>query len=68
MKFLIIVILFFVLSALFIISNNKLALYEKENVEKFSELYIDWINQVYENSQTITGYAVKMNWLPQDGA
>ena len=57
--------MFFILSALLIISNNNLALHEKENLNQFSEIYTDWLNQVYINTQTITGNIVKMDWLPK---
>ena len=64
MKILFIVLMFFVISALIIISNNGLAMYEQENVEKFSDLYLEYINQIYVNSQTITGEVVELDWLP----
>jgi len=57
--------MFFVIGALFIISNNSLAMYKKENSEKFSELYIQWIDQIYINSQKLTGEAIKLDWLPK---
>ena len=65
MKILIIFLMFFVIGALFIISNNSLAMYKKENSEKFSELYIQWIDQIYINSQKLTGEAIKLDWLPK---
>jgi len=64
MKILIIILMFFVISALIIISNNGLAMYEQENVEKFSDLYLEYINQIYVNSQTITGEVVELDWFP----
>ena len=65
MKIFIFIFMFFILSALLIISNNNLALHEKENLNQFSEIYTDWLNQVYINTQTITGNIVKMDWLPK---
>ncbi len=56
--------MFFVIGALFVISNNNLGMYKQENIKKFSEFYIEWINQVYVNTQTLTGEVVKMKWLP----
>jgi len=64
MKILVIILMFFVISALMIISNNTLAMYGKENIEKFSDLYLEYINQIYVNSQTITGEVVELDWLP----
>ena len=65
MKVLVIVLMFFIISALMIISNNNLAMLKKENIEKFSELYVMWINQIYLNFQILTGEVVKLGWLPK---
>ena len=65
MKAVLIILVFFVLSALLIISNHNLALYEKENVQEFFGLYIGWLDEIYFNFQTITGQAVKMDWFPE---
>ena len=64
MKILIIVMMFFILGALFIVSNNNFALYEKGNSGNFSQLYFDWVGDLYSNAQSITGYVVKLDWLP----
>lgn len=65
MKLLVIILMFFIIGALFIISNNNLAMYKQENFEKFSELYVEWFNSIYVNIQTLTGEAVKLDWLPK---
>ena len=65
MKLLLVVLIFFIVSALLIISNNNLKMYEQENVQKFSELYVKWIDDVYKNIQSITGETIKQNWFPQ---
>jgi len=65
MKILIIILMFFILGSLLIISNNNLIMFKKENVEKFSELYLGWINQIYLNFQILTGEIIKLNWLPK---
>ena len=65
MKAVLIILVFFVLSALLIISNHDLALYERENVQEFFGLYIGWLDEIYFNFQTITGQAVKMDWFPE---
>jgi hypothetical protein len=57
--------MFFTLSALLIISNNDLALYEKENYEIFLDSYVGWLNKLFTNSQKITGEAIKLDWLPE---
>jgi len=65
MRTVLIILVFFVLSALLIVSNHNFALYEKENVQDFLGLYLEWLNEIYLNFQTITGQAVKMNWFPE---
>ena len=64
MRFLIIILMFFILGALFIISNNELALYERENFEEFKFLYSTWLDNIYDNLLTMTGEAVRLSWIP----
>ena len=65
MKIIVLILFFLAVSALLIISNNDLALYKQENVEEFSALYVQWLNEIYSNMQTLTGNAVKLDWLPE---
>jgi|TARA_Y100000310_G_C20222740_1_gene596498 hypothetical protein len=65
MKFLIIVFMFFVIGALIVLANNNLTLYDDENIEEFSELYVEWLNRVYSNSRDITGQVISLNWFPE---
>lgn len=65
MKFILVFLMFFTLSALLIISNNDLALYEKENYEIFLDSYVEWLNKFFTNFQTLTGEAIKLDWLPE---
>ena len=67
MRITLIIIIFFVIGALLIISNNDLSMREKKNVSHFTELYIDWMNQIYINLQSISGNVVKLNWFPFNG-
>lgn len=60
------IIIFFLLGAFFIISENKLALNKEGNLNKFSSLYLSWISQVFENTKATTGYIVKLDWLPNE--
>ena len=64
MKFFLIVFMLFILGALFIISNNNLLMFEKENVSEFVDLYINWVDNIYQNTKLITGNIVKQDWLP----
>lgn len=63
-----ILFMFFVISALFIISNDNLYMYKQENIVKFVDLYLDWVNQVFLNSQKVTGEVVKLEWLPENSS
>lgn len=64
MKIWIIIFMILIISALLVISNNKLAMSKEENAREFSNLYIKWLEQIYENFQAITGHAVKLDWFP----
>jgi len=63
MKILLGILMFFILCPLFIISNNNLALSKSENVEIFRDLFLRWVDQIYQNFQVLTGEAVKQEWF-----
>jgi hypothetical protein len=65
MKAILIISIFFLMSALLIVSNYNLALYKGENLVEFGKLYLSWISQIYENLQAVTGNVVQMDWIPQ---
>ena len=65
MKIILIILFFLVLGALLIISNNNLIMCNSKNIEVFSELCIEWINNIYINSQNLAGEVIRMNWLPK---
>lgn len=64
MRFLIFLMMFVVLFSLLIISNNNLAMHKSENLGKFGDLFLEWINKVYVNIGAITGSAVSQDWVP----
>lgn len=64
MKVVIILLMFFVLGSLLIISNNNLAFSDSENIDRFKELWGDWINKVFMNFKGITGDVIGMDWSP----
>ncbi len=65
MKIFIFILMFFIIGALLIISNNNLAMYQQSNVVKFSELYVEWFDGLYANSQILIKEIVKLNWFPE---
>lgn len=64
MKTLMIIIIFLLIGAFFIISNDNIKLNSKENVYYFLDRYGGWFDKLIENSRTAVGYAIKMEWLP----
>ncbi len=65
MKSLMILIIFLLLGGFFIISNHELYLNNNEDVDEFLLSYADWIEGLIGNSKTVTGYLVKMDWMPE---
>jgi hypothetical protein len=53
------------MGALLMVSNYNLALYKGENVIEFGNLYVSWLDQIYQNLRSITGNVVQMEWVPQ---
>lgn len=64
MKITIFLIKFLFLGALFIISNNNLALLDSQNREQFYDMYSSWLSQIFNNALALTSYVVKFEWLP----
>ena len=66
MRFLLLIAVFFIIGALFIISNENLALSESQNLSIFYSHYSLWLNQVFLNTQILTGDVIKLSWLPNN--
>lgn len=60
------VLMFLLVGAFFIISEEKLALKSSESTDKFFSLYRNWIANVLGNLGDLTGYVLKMEWLPSE--
>jgi len=54
------------MGAFFIISENNLSLIGSGNLMRFSGMYLSWIGHIAGNSITLSGYIVKMDWLPEN--
>jgi len=65
MKSFIFILMFFIVGVLLIISNNNLSMYQQLNVVKFSELYVEWFDSLYANSQILVKEIIKLNWFPR---
>ena len=64
MKLFLIILMISILSVLFIISNNNLAIQNLENIQKFNKLFVDWANQSFINLKTTTEEVISLNLNP----
>ena len=67
MKVFLFIVVFLFVGGFFIISNENLALNNSENINLFASKYFGWLDGLFENTQTVAGYVVKMEWLPNEG-
>ncbi len=58
------VFIFFIIGALFIISNENLQLADREEYKEFVGLYSAWISSLGENVRRVTGAVVASDWIP----
>jgi len=65
MKIVMSILMILLLGAFFIISQNNLALKNSENVDRFVSNYASWVGDVVKNIGSLTGYIVKLEWLPE---
>ncbi len=65
MKISILIVMFFLIGAFFIISNNNLKFTKAADRQQISNLYKAWLGSVAENTIGSVGYVTKMDWLPE---
>ena len=65
MKLIMFIILFLLISAFFIISNQEIRLNNKENISLFFKEYAVWFDSLILNGKDVAGYVIKMEWLPK---
>ncbi len=68
MKIWIILVLFLLLGAFFIISNENLHLANKSEAMQFGRVYYSWFGDLFLNAGNVAGYAVKSEWLPSSNS
>jgi len=65
MKITMFIVMFLLVGAFFIISNNNLSLSQEGNMQKFLSMYKSWILSITDNLLKTTGYMIKLDWLPK---
>jgi len=66
MKVYMFIVMFLFIGIFFIVSNENLKLSEKGNVDKLVSLSIGWIGEVFENTKSISGEIINLDWLPKN--
>ena len=65
MKIAILVMIFLLLGAFFIVSQNNLPLNNSENFDKFVSDYTGWLGNFAGDVTRLGGFVVKLEWLPE---
>jgi len=66
MKIFMLFAIFLLIGAFFIISEEKIKINKKENINIFFEKYSEWLDQLVKNGKAASSYAIKMEWLPEN--
>ncbi len=64
MKIVLFIVIFLLIGAFFIISNNNLHLGNSEQFDSFMSQYYGWFMQLGKNAGSVTAYVINVNWLP----
>ena len=69
MKILILILIkFFLISALFIISNENLHLGDPVERETFFDTYYTWLSNIFNQSKEIMSSVINLKWLPDEAS
>ena len=66
MKIMIFLIIVFVMASLLVIESNHLNVSNNQDMQNFKNIYGNWINKIYQNTISVTGDAIKLNWMPEN--
>ena len=66
MKAQIVIVKLIVLGALFIISEQNLYLTVASDRAIFFNVYSSWVREIFNQAAQVTGYVVRLDWLPRD--
>lgn len=64
MKTIMIILIFLLIGAFFIIAQENLNLTENDSRAQFVKEYVSWFGDLFNNSKQVTSYVIKMDWLP----
>jgi len=64
MKIALFLVVFLLIGAFFIVSNNNLYIGDSEQRAQFFESYYNWFVKMFSNGKSTTGYVVNLDWLP----
>ena len=65
MRAFVFIVFFLLFGAFFIISENNIKLNNQESIKEFFDEYNEWLVKLTENTKTVSGYVLKMEWLPE---
>jgi hypothetical protein len=68
MRIWMLVIIFLLLGAFFIVSNHGLHLSDAGEVKKFFGEYYSWAGGLLGNVRSLAGYIIEAKWLPSENA
>jgi len=63
-----ILIKFFLISALFIISNENLHLGDPVERETFFDTYYTWLGNIFNQTKEIVNSVINLKWLPDEAS
>ena len=66
MRAFVFIVFFLLFGAFFIISENSIKLNNQESIKEFFDEYNEWLVKLTDNTKTVSGYVLKMEWLPED--
>jgi len=68
MKIYMLIVIFILLGAFYIVSEKNLSLASAQDRIEFGKAYISWYGHLFENAKQISGYIIKLDWLPKQNS
>jgi len=67
-KLYLIIVIFLLINAFFIVSENNLKLNDSENIKIFFQSYFSWFKNIGNNLGEISGNVVNLDWVPNNAS